>query len=73
MSIEKKAKRLQIDISPDSEDKLNFLKENTECSSFKEVTGRSYSIYHRLVIAQQQGCEIIIRDPKTGKESILII
>lgn len=73
MSTEKKLKRLQIDITPESEEKLNFLKDNTECSSFREVTGRSYSIHHLLVVAQQQGKEVIIRDPKTGKESILII
>ena len=34
MSNDKKSKRLQIDLTPESYERLQFLKQNTECTSF---------------------------------------
>jgi len=73
MTNNKKAKRLQIDLTPESHERLQFLKENTECTSYAEVTGRAYTLFELSVKAKKDGKEIIIRDPATGKEQIIII
>ncbi len=49
MSNDKKSKRLQIDLTPESHERLQFLKQNTECTSFAEVTGRAYTIFELSV------------------------
>lgn len=73
MTNNKKAKRLQIDLTPESHERLQFLKENTECTSYAEVTGRAYTLFELSVKAKKDGKEIIIRDPATGKEQIVLI
>ena len=73
MSNDKKSKRLQIDLTPESYERLQFLKQNTEFSSFAEVTGRAYTLFELSVKAKKEGKELIIRDPATGKEQIVLI
>ena len=73
MSNDKKSKRLQIDLTPESHERLQYLKKNTECTSFAEVTGRAYTLFELSVKAKKEGKELIIRDPVTGKEQIVLI
>lgn len=73
MSNEKKSKRLQIDLTPESHERLQYLKQNTECTSFAEVTGRAYTLFELSVKAKKEGKELIIRDPATGKEQIVLV
>lgn len=63
-------KRLQIDISEQSFERLKKLKEISEASSYAEVTNKAYRVYEFFVEAQQEGCSIKIVD-KAGNEKIV--
>jgi len=60
-------KRLQIDISEQSFDRLKRLKENSEASSYAEVTNKAYRVYEFFIDALRQGNEIKLID-KDGNE-----
>ncbi|EAM2843491.1 hypothetical protein OA44_23515 [Enterobacter cloacae] len=63
-------KRLQIDISEQSFERLKRLKENSEASSYAEVTNKAYRVYEFFIDALQQGNEIKLVD-KDGNEKIV--
>jgi len=63
-------KRLQIDISEQSFERLKRLKENSEASSYAEVTNKAYRVYEFFIDALQQGNEIKLVD-KEGNEKIV--
>ena len=63
-------KRLQIDISEQSFERLKRLKENSEASSYAEVTNKSYRVYEFFIDALNQGTEIKLVD-KDGNEKIV--
>ena len=63
-------KRLQIDISEQSFERLKRLKENSEASSYAEVTNKTYRVYEFFIDALQQGNEIKLVD-KDGNEKIV--
>lgn len=60
-------KRLQIDISEQSFERLKRLKENSDASSYAEVTNKAYRVYEFFIDALQQGNEIKLVD-KDGNE-----
>lgn len=61
-------KRLQIDISEQSFERLKRLKENSDASSYAEVTNKAYRVYEFFVEALNQGKEIKLVD-KDGNET----
>ncbi|QLK63927.1 hypothetical protein GE278_24330 (plasmid) [Enterobacteriaceae bacterium Kacie_13] len=61
-------KRLQIDISEQSFERLKKLKDNSDASSYAEVTNKAYRVYEFFVEAVQQGKEIKLVD-KDGNET----
>lgn len=61
-------KRLQIDISEQSFERLKRLKENSDASSYAEVTNKAYRVYEFFVDALSQGKEIKLVD-KDGNET----
>lgn len=63
-------KRLQIDISEQSFERLKRLKENSEASSYAEVTNKAYRVYEFFIDALRQGNEIKLVD-KDGNEKIV--
>lgn len=63
-------KRLQIDISESSFDRLKSLKEKTDASSYAEVTNKAYRIYDFFVNALLEGKEIKLIDAK-GNETLI--
>ncbi|EDP0617335.1 MULTISPECIES: hypothetical protein [Enterobacteriaceae] len=63
-------KRLQIDISEQSFERLKRLKENSDASSYAEVTNKAYRVYEFFIDALQQGNEIKLVD-KDGNEKIV--
>lgn len=63
-------KRLQIDVSESSFERLKSLKERTEASSYAEVTSKAYRLYDFFVSAQLEGKEIKLIDPK-GQETVI--
>lgn len=64
------SKRLQFDISGPSFEKLKKLKEETDASSYGEVTSRAYKIYDYIHSAMGEGKQFIVRD-KDGNETIV--
>lgn len=61
-------KRLQIDISEQSFERLKRLKESSDSSSYADVTNKAYRVYEFFVDALQQGKEIKLID-KNGNET----
>lgn len=60
-------KRLQIDISEQSFERLKRLKENSEASSYAEVTNKAYRVYDFFIDALNEGKEVKLVN-KDGSE-----
>ena len=54
-------KRLQIDVSMQSFERLKNLKEQTGASSYAEVTNKSYKMYEYFMNAIQNNKEIVLK------------
>ena len=54
-------KRLQMDISMQSFDRLKELKEKTGASSYAEVTNKSYKMYEYFMNAILENKEIVLK------------
>lgn len=63
-------KRLQIDISENSFERLKSLKDKSDASSYAEVTNKAYRVYDFFVNAQIEGKEIKLIDAK-GHETLI--
>ncbi|HHF8267393.1 TPA: hypothetical protein ACPT6S_005801 [Klebsiella pneumoniae] len=61
-------KRLQIDISEQSFERLKRIKESSDASSYAEVTNKAYRVYEFFVDAINEGKEIKLID-KDGNET----
>ena len=63
-------KRLQIDISESSFERLKSLKEKSDASSYTEVTNKAYRVYDFFVNAQRDGKDVKLIDAN-GNETLV--
>lgn len=63
-------KRLQIDISEKSFERLKSLKEKSDASSYAEVTNKAYRVYDFFVDALRDGKDVKLIDAK-GNETLV--
>lgn len=68
-----KSKRLQIDISEESFNRLKELKEKSESSSYGEVTSKAYKLYEFLLEAEQENKKITMTDVNGNQIEIKLL
>lgn len=66
-------KRLQIDISQDSFERLKELKEKTEASSYADVTSKAYKLYEFFLKAEQENKKITMTDAEGNLVEIKLL
>lgn len=63
-------KRLQIDITEKSFNRLKKLKEKSDATSYADVTNKAYRVYDFFIDAINDGKEVKLTD-KNGNETIV--
>lgn len=63
-------KRLQIDITESSFNRLKNLKEKSDSTSYADVTNKAYRVYDFFIDAINDGKEVKLKD-KNGNETIV--
>lgn len=63
-------KRLQIDITENSFNRLKKLKEKSDATSYADVTNKAYRVYDFFIDAINDGKEVKLTD-KNGNETIV--
>lgn len=66
------AKQVHIELSKKAAEELEILKTKLEAHTITEVIRASLSLTKFLELQKEKGNEIIIRDPKSKKESRVI-
>ncbi|NQZ06731.1 MAG: hypothetical protein HRT35_06165 [Algicola sp.] len=58
-----KTTRVQMELPKRSMERLKYLKDETEASSYAEVTKNAYRLYELLIEKQKAGHEFVLRSP----------
>lgn len=66
-----KTTRVQMDLSVSSMQRLRSLKDETEATSYAEVTKEAYRLLDRLLEFRKQGYKILLED-KQGKQKEIV-
>ena len=72
MASSEKKVRVQIDLAPQSYDRLKRLKEVTEASSYTDVLRDALRLYEYLIDVDQKGSRVLIADKKGNQSEIKI-
>ena len=73
MADAKKTTRVQFELPEVSMERLVRLKEKTESASYAEVFKNSLRLYEEIINQFDAGHEFIVRDKKTGRESVYVV
>ncbi len=75
MASEQKSKkfRLNLEFSPNVEEKLQRLKTKSDSASFTEVIRRSLALFDLYVEQAESGGEVIFRDSDGSEEKLKIL
>ena len=72
MASSEKKVRVQIDLAPQSYDRLKRLKEVTEASSYTDVLRDALRLYEYLIDVDQKGSRVLIADKKGNQSEVKI-
>lgn len=70
MADPKKSTRVQFELPESSMNRLIYLKEKTEASSYAEVFKNAIRLYEDIISQFDKGNDFIIKEKSTGKEYI---